>query len=241
MKADFAFPFHIIKEADTLRILIAEDEKDLNRILTSRLREEHYSVDSCLNGQEVLDYLAGAEYDALILDIMMPVMDGLTVLKTIRRRRINTPVLLLTAKDSIEDRVAGLDAGANDYLVKPFAFEELLARIRVLLRRPSATPTNCLQIANLKVLLDTHQVYRGDTEIKLSGKEFSLLRYMIQNEGIVLSRAKLEQHIWNYDFTGGSNVIDVYIRYLRRKIDDGYEPKLIHTVRGAGYVLRKPL
>jgi len=217
-----------------LRILIAEDEKDLNRILTARLKAEHYSVDSCKNGQEVLEYMAGAEYDALILDIMMPVLDGLSVLKSIRRRGCAVPVLLLTAKDSIEDRVAGLDAGANDYLVKPFAFEELLARIRVLLRKPS----NCLQTANLKLLLDTHQVFRGDTEIHLSGKEFSLLRYLMQNEGIVLSRDKLEQHIWNYDFTGGSNVIDVYIRYLRRKIDDGFEPKLIHTVRGAGYVLK---
>ena len=224
-----------------LRILIAEDEKDLNRILTARLKAEHYSVDSCKNGQEVLGYMAGAEYDALILDIMMPVLDGLSVLKSIRRRGCAVPVLLLTAKDSIEDRVAGLDAGANDYLVKPFAFEELLARIRVLLRKPAEAPSNCLQTANLKLLLDTHQVFRGDTEIHLSGKEFSLLRYLMQNEGIVLSRDKLEQHIWNYDFTGGSNVIDVYIRYLRRKIDDGFEPKLIHTVRGAGYVLKVAL
>ena len=182
--------------------------------------------------------MAVAEYDALILDIMMPVLDGLSVLKKIRQRGSTVPVLLLTAKDSIEDRVAGLDAGADDYLVKPFAFEELLARIRVLLRKPAGTPSSCLQTADLKILLDTHQVFRGDTEIRLSGKEFSLFRYMMQNEGIVLSRDKLEQHIWNYDYTGGSNVIDVYIRYLRRKIDDGYEPKLIHTVRGAGYVLK---
>lgn len=223
-----------------MRILIAEDERDLNQILTSRLKAEHYSVDACFNGQEALDHLAGAEYDALILDIMMPVMDGITVLKTIRRRKITVPVLLLTAKDSIEDRVAGLDAGANDYLVKPFAFEELLARIRVLLRKPSEAPSTVYELADLTVYTDTHQVFRGDTEIALSGKEFSLLRYMIQNEGIVLSRSKLEQHIWNYDFSGGSNVIDVYIRYLRRKIDDGYEPKLIHTVRGAGYVMKVP-
>lgn len=221
-----------------VRILIAEDEKDLNRILTSRLKAEHYSVDSCNDGQEALDYLAGAEYDAVILDIMMPVLDGLSVLRTIRRQGKTVPVLLLTAKDSIEDRVTGLDAGANDYLVKPFAFEELLARIRVLLRKPAETSSTSLQTADLKILLDTHQVFRGDKEIRLSGKEFSLLRYMMQNEGIVLSRDKLEQHIWNYDFTGGSNVIDVYIRYLRRKIDDGFEPKLIHTVRGAGYILK---
>lgn len=221
-----------------VRILIAEDEKDLNQILTSRLKAEHYSVDSCKDGQEALDYIAGAEYDAVILDIMMPVLDGLTVLRTIRRQGNTIPVLLLTARDSIEDRVTGLDAGANDYLVKPFAFEELLARIRVLLRKPAETSSTCLQTADLKILLDTHQVFRGNTEIRLSGKEFSLLRYMMQNEGIVLSRDKLEQHIWNYDFTGGSNVIDVYIRYLRRKIDDGFEPKLIHTIRGTGYVLK---
>lgn len=221
-----------------VRILIAEDEKDLNQILTSRLKAEHYSVDSCRNGQEALDYIAGAEYDAVILDIMMPVLDGLTALRTIRRQGNTVPVLLLTARDSIEDRVTGLDAGANDYLVKPFAFEELLARIRVLLRKPAETSSTCLQTADLKILLNTHQVFRSDTEIHLSGKEFALLRYMMQNEGIVLSRDKLEQHIWNYDFSGGSNVIDVYIRYLRRKIDDGFEPKLIHTVRGTGYVLK---
>ena len=159
-----------------VRILIAEDEKDLNQILTSRLKAEHYSVDSCKNGQEALDYIAGAEYDAVILDIMMPVLDGLTVLQTIRRQGSTIPVLLLTARDSIEDRVTGLDAGANDYLVKPFAFEELLARIRVLLRKPAETSSTCLQTADLKILLDTHQVFRGNTEIRLSGKEFSLLR-----------------------------------------------------------------
>lgn len=223
-----------------MRILIAEDEKDLNQILAVRLKAEHYSVDSCYNGEEALDYLAGAEYDAVILDIMMPVTDGLSVLKKMRARGMQVPVLLLTARDSIEDRVKGLDAGANDYLVKPFAFEELLARIRVLLRKPSAAPQTCFRAADLEVHIDTHRVLRGGEEISLSGKEFALLRYMIQNQGIVLSRDKLEQHLWNYDYAGGSNVIDVYIRYLRRKIDEGREPKLIHTVRGAGYVLRVP-
>ncbi len=222
-----------------MRILIAEDEKDLNRILSAKLRSQHYSVDACFNGEEVLDYMAGAEYDALILDIMMPVMDGLTVLKKIRRAGNPVPVLLLTAKDSIEDRVRGLDAGANDYLVKPFALEELLARIRVLLRKPTDAPKTCYQVGDLEVNLDTHEVYRGGQPITLSGKEFSILRYMVQNPGIVLSRDKLEQHIWNYDYTGGSNVIDVYIRYLRKKIDEGHENKLIHTVRGAGYVLKE--
>ena len=207
-----------------MRVLIAEDEKDLNKILSERLKAEHYSVDSCYDGQEALDYLASAEYDAVIMDIMMPVMDGLSALRTMRRKNDSTPVLLLTAKDSIEDRVQGLDAGANDYLVKPFAVEELLARIRVLLRKPAETPKTCYQVADLEVHMDTRQVLRGGKEVKLSGKEFALLRYMIQNEGIVLSRDRLEEHLWNFDYAGGSNVIDVYIRYLRKKIDEGHEP-----------------
>lgn len=221
-----------------MRILIAEDEKNLNRLITSRLEEEHYSVDSCFDGKEALDYLASAEYDAAILDIMMPLMDGLEVLRHIRKQGLTTPVLMLTARDGIEDRVEGLDAGANDYLVKPFAFEELLARIRVLLRKPQDIPTACCRLDNLEVHLDTHKVLRGGQEITLSGKEFALLRYMIQNTGVVLSREKMEQHLWNYDYAGGSNVIDVYIRYLRRKIDEGFDTKLIHTVRGSGYVLK---
>ncbi len=221
-----------------MRVLIAEDERDLNKILADRLKAEHYSVDSCYDGREALDYLASAEYDAVIMDIMMPVMDGLAVLREMRRKNDSTPVLLLTARDSIEDRVQGLDSGANDYLVKPFAVEELLARVRVLLRKPAETPKSCYQIADLEVHMDTRQVLRGGKEVKLSGKEFALLRYMIQNEGIVLSRSRLEEHLWNFDYAGGSNVIDVYIRYLRKKIDEGNEQKLIHTVRGAGYVLK---
>ena len=165
-----------------MRILIAEDEKDLNQIITNRLKGEHYSVDSCFDGQEALEYLESAEYDAVVLDIMMPVLDGLSVLKKMRRRNDSTPVILLTAKDSIEDRVAGLDAGANDYLVKPFAFEELLARIRVLLRKPAEIPKTCYKVADLEVHMDTQQVKRGGKDIKLSGKEFALLRYMVQNK-----------------------------------------------------------
>lgn len=222
-----------------MRILIAEDEKNLNKLLVSALTAEHYSVDACFNGREALEYLECAEYDAVILDIMMPVLDGISALKKLRLKNRSVPVLLLTAKDSVEDRVAGLDAGANDYLIKPFAMEELLARIRVLLRRPEHNwEGNCLIAGDLTLCLDTHKVTRAGKEISLSGKEYTLLRYMMQNQGIVLSRDRLEQHIWNYDFAGGSNVIDVYIRYLRRKIDDGAKQKLIHTVRGAGYVLR---
>lgn len=221
-----------------MRILIADDERDLNCIVSARLAAEHYSVDSCYDGEEALEYLASADYDAVILDIMMPKLDGLSVLRKIRRSGSSVPVLLLTAKDSIEDRVNGLDAGANDYLIKPFAQEELLARIRVLLRRPLQAESTCYRIGDLEVHIDTHKVYRAGKEIHLSGKEFALLRYMVQNEGIVLSRERLEEHLWNFDYAGGSNVIDVYIRYLRRKIDEGFDQKLIHTVWGAGYVLR---
>lgn len=221
-----------------MRILLAEDERDLNGILTARLKKEHYSVDSCFNGREALEYLECVDYDAVILDIMMPEVDGLSVLRRIRKNNNAVPVILLTARDSVEDRVLGLDAGANDYLIKPFAYEELLARIRVLLRKPADTPKSCYRLADLEVHLDTRKVLRGGREISLSGKEFSLLRYMIQNAGVVLSRDRLEQHMWNFDYAGGSNVIDVYIRYLRRKIDEGYDVKLIHTVRGAGYVMK---
>lgn len=222
-----------------MRILVAEDEKDMNRLIISRLSKEGYSVDGCFNGAEVFEFLSCAEYDALVLDLMMPVRDGISVLKDLREQGNTVPVLLLTARDSIEDRVAGLDAGADDYLVKPFAFEELLARLRVMLRKSSGEKTNVYRLEDLEVHIDTRKVFRNNKEISLSAKEFSLLEYMIQNKGIVLSREKLEQHIWNYDYMGGSNVIDVYIRYLRKKIDEGFPTKLIHTVRGAGYVLRK--
>ena len=228
-------------EGDFMRILIAEDERDLNNLLKKRLEKQKYSVDACFDGEEALDYLAAADYDAVILDIMMPKKNGLQVLQHIRNRKKNTPVLLLTARDSVEDRVAGLDAGADDYLIKPFAFEELLARIRVMLRKNSSaeTKTNVVKIADLTVDLNTQKVYRGDKEISLSSREFSILRYLCMNKGIMLSRDKIEEHIWNYDYAGGSNVVDVYIRYLRKKIDEGFSPKLIHTVRGAGYVLRE--
>ena len=221
-----------------MRILVVEDERDLNSIILKRLNKAGYTVDSCYDGEEALDYMKLGEYDVILLDIMLPKMNGLDLVRTLRKNRDKTPVLLLTAKDGIEDRVTGLDSGADDYLVKPFAFEELLARIRVLTRRSIDEVTNVFTIANLSVDCDTRIVKRGDVVIPLSSKEFSVLEYMIRNQGIVLSRAKIEQHIWNFDYEGGSNVIDVYIRYLRKKIDQDFEPKLIHTIRGAGYVLR---
>lgn len=222
-----------------MRILIAEDEKTLNDVIHKTLSKNGYSVDSCFDGEEALYYLESTEYDAAILDIMMPGLSGLEVLKKIRATGNSLPVLFLTAKDAVPDRVAGLDAGADDYLTKPFSFDELLARIRVMLRKHSGKSENIYRIANLSVDINTHTVCRNDNPISLSSKEFSILEYLIRNQGIVLSREKIEQHIWNYDYEGSSNLVDVYIRYLRRKIDEAYSPKLIHTVRGAGYVLKE--
>ncbi|MGF7142240.1 DNA-binding response OmpR family regulator [Anaerotaenia torta] len=222
-----------------MRILIAEDERDLNRLILKKLTAEGYGVDACFDGEEALDCLRMAEYDVVILDIMMPKRDGLSVLKHMRAGGDKTPVLFLTARDAVSDRVSGLDAGANDYLVKPFSFEELLARIRVLTRESAGESTNVYTVADLSVDCTRHVVKRAGQEIFLSAKEFSVLEYLIRNKGIVLSREKIENHIWNFDYEGGSNVVDVYIRYLRKKIDDGFDPKLIHTIRGSGYVLRE--
>lgn len=224
-----------------MRILVVEDEPKLNELITARLRREHYSIDSCLSGDAAIDYLACAQYDLLVLDIMLPGISGLELLRSLRGRGDKTPVLLLTALDSIPDRVSGLDSGADDYLVKPFAFDELLARIRVLLRRSAGSVSNVYTLADLTVDCDARTVKRGETNISLSAKEFAILEYLIRNSGIVLSRERISNHIWNYDYEGGSNIVDVYIRYLRKKIDDGFEKKLIHTVRGVGYVLREEL
>lgn len=221
-----------------MRILIAEDERDLNEILRRKLTQEGYSVDACFDGIEAQDYLEAAEYDAVILDIMMPGRDGLEVLRNMRSRGDQTPVMFLTARDSVEDRVEGLDTGATDYLVKPFSFKELMARIRAMTRNRFGTTSNVLQTADLTMDTVTQEVRRGGRRIDLSAKEYALLRYMMLNEGIVLSRDMIENHVWNYDYEGGTNVVDVYIRYLRRKIDEGEDLKLIRTVRGRGYVLR---
>lgn len=221
-----------------MRILIVEDEQDLQNVIAKRLEAEYYSVDACSDGREALDYIRMASYDAIILDIMLPGMNGLDLLKLLRTEHNKTPVLLLTAKDSIEDRVIGLDTGADDYLIKPFAFDELLARLRVLTRRQTGGISNVFELGDLVVDCNRHQVKRADQSIELSSKEFAILEYMIRNQGIVLSRENIEEHVWNYDYEGGSNIVDVYIRYLRRKIDKDFETKLIHTIRGTGYVLR---
>ncbi len=221
-----------------MRLLVVEDEKKLNELITKKLKKEYYGVDSCFDGEEAIRYVEGTEYDAVILDIMLPKLDGFEVIKRIRAKKNKVPILLLTARDNIDDKVKGLDYGADDYLVKPFIFEELMARIRVLLRRNSGNADNVITIANLKIDLDAKTVFRDDLLIKLSGREYSILEYLIRNKGKILSRERIEDHIWNYDYEGGTNVIDVYIRYLRKKIDDNYTPKLIHTIRGLGYVLR---
>ncbi|MCI5623476.1 response regulator transcription factor [Anaerostipes sp.] len=221
-----------------MRLLIVEDEKDLREILKKRLVKEKYSVDACGNGLEAMDYIDMTSNDVMILDIMVPGKDGLSILKEVRNQGKDTPILMLTAKDGIEDRVKGLDLGADDYLVKPFAFDELLARIRVMMRRKPSFTSNRLEVADLILDRDTKQVWRNGKEIFLSAKEFMILECLMRNKNVVLSRNQIEQNAWDFNFEGSSNVIDVYIRYLRKKIDEGFERKLIHTVRGAGYVLR---
>ena len=225
-----------------MRLLIAEDDRLTADTLAKRLKDEHYAVDVCYRGDDALDYLRAAAYDVAVLDIMMPGMDGISLVTQMRLEGIATPALLLTARDAVSDRVAGLNAGADDYLVKPFAFEELSARLRVLTRRKGDTAmprTNCFEVADLIVDADSRSVRRGGESISLTSREFALLDYLIRNRGRVLSRAQIIEHVWSYDYEGASNMVDVYIRTLRKKIDEGREKKLIHTVRYAGYVLRE--
>lgn len=221
-----------------MRILIAEDQKDLNKILVKKLQAEGYAVDACFDGEEAADFLASAHYDGAILDINMPKKDGISLVKQMRSGGDFTPVLFLTARDAVSDRVLGLDSGANDYLIKPFSFEELIARVRSLTRK---TPENNSPIYTLcDLVMDTasHTVSRSVNKIKLSAKEYALLEYLLRNKGKVVSRESIENNLWSFDYEGGTNAVDVYIRYLRKKIDDNFTPKLIHTVRGTGYVLR---
>ncbi len=224
-----------------MRILLAEDEKDLNRIISQKLTSDGYGVDSCYDGLEALEHFRSTTYDAAILDIMMPKMDGITLLKKIRQEGNQTPVLILTARDAVLDKVTGLDSGANDYLVKPFSFEELGARLRAITRSVFGKSSSVLAVADLTLDTATHEVKRAGKEIILSAKEYALLEYLMYNKGVVLSRERIEDHIWNYDYEGGTNVVDVYISYLRKKIDSGHETKLIHTLRGRGYVLKEGL
>ncbi len=222
-----------------MRILIAEDEEDMNRLIKKSLEKEGYGVDACFDGKEALYYLEHTDYDAAILDIMMPEADGLTVLKAIRKKGLDLPVMFLTAKDSIPDRVLGLDSGADDYLIKPFDFDELLARVRSMTRKRTPHTSSAITIGDLTLDTGSHTVTRAGKTIDLSSREYSILEYMCMNPGIVLSREKIEDHIWNYDYSGGSNVVDVYISYLRKKIDGGQSHKLIRTVWGAGWMIKE--
>lgn len=224
---------------DEMKLLVVEDEKTLNKIVSKRLETAGYTVSSCFDGEEAINELKNDSFDAIVMDIMMPKMSGLEVLEEMKKMEISTPILLLTAKDSIDDRVLGLDMGAQDYLVKPFAFDELLARIRVMLRVKSSNSVSVLKLADLELDRLSHTVSRAGTIIPLSVKEFEILEYLLKHQGEVLARERIESDVWNTDYCGMSNVIDVYIRYLRKKIDDGFNVKLIHTVRGVGYVLKE--
>jgi two-component system copper resistance phosphate regulon response regulator CusR len=225
-------------EYPSMRILVIEDEKKVARFIKKGLGEEGYAVDLAFDGEEGLARVLDQVHDLIILDIALPKMDGLQLLKKLREKKVPTPVLLLTVRATIEDKVLGLDSGADDYLTKPFAFQELLARIRALLRRKAGAGPPLLQVEDLVLDPARHLVTRGGERIDLTSKEFALLEYLMRNAGRVLTRAMISEHVWNYDFDTETNVIDVYVNYLRRKIDSGGEKKLIHTIRGSGYVLK---
>lgn len=224
-----------------MRILIVEDEKKVAQFLKKGLQAEAYSVDIASNGEEALSIARGEEFDAIILDIMLPKKDGIQVLREIREARIDTPVLMLTAKSDLEDRVEGLNLGADDYLAKPFAFSEVLARLRAIIRRKSADTQNSnLRIHDLQLDLLARKVERAGKSIVLTNKEFELLEYLVRNKGRVLSRITLMEHIWDMHFDSETNIVDVVINRLRRKVDDPFQSRLIQTVRGVGYVVREP-
>ena len=221
-----------------MRLLFVEDDPELQSIISKRLKETGYQVDVCSDGKEGYDYATSQTYDCIILDIMLPKMNGLEVLRTLRKEKNQSYVILLTAMDAVEDRVAGLNAGADDYLVKPFAFEELLARIRNLFRRQNEQVDNLLTYQDISMNVEEHWVTRGSERIELTTKEYALLEYLLHNPGRVLTRTQISDHVWNNEFEYDSNIVDVYIRYLRNKIDKPFEVKLIQTVRGVGYALR---
>lgn len=223
-----------------MRILLVEDDPNIAGFIKKGLREEHYAVDLAPDGEEGLLMAQAAPYDLLILDIMLPKLDGVTVCRRLRADRNPTPILLLTARDAVEDKVVGLDAGADDYLAKPFAFPELLARVRALLRRGSAPQPARLKVADLELDPVAHRVWRAGKEITLTGKEYALLEYLLRNANRVLTRTAIIEHVWDIHFDAMTNIVDVHIRALRAKIDRDFSSPLIHTVRGVGYVLKTP-
>lgn len=221
-----------------MRILIIEDERKIAGLIKRGLKEEGYASDIAPDGEEGMFLAATNQYDLIILDVMLPMRDGLSLCGDLRDRKITTPVIMVTALDAVSDKVKGLDCGADDYLTKPFAFEELLARIRVLLRKKDSPAATKLKVDTLELDLLSHKVTRDGKEIILTAKECALLEYLMRNAGAVISRTMIAQHVWDINFDSDTNVIDVYINYLRRKIDDGFGKNLIHTVRGRGYTIK---
>jgi two-component system copper resistance phosphate regulon response regulator CusR len=220
-----------------MRVLVVEDDPDMARFITRGLSEHAYAVDAAVTGDSAVEHAMTTPYDAIVLDVMIPAPDGVEVCRILRRQRIDTPILMLTARDTVRDRVEGLDAGADDYLVKPFEFAELLARVRALVRRRGAPHAPRLQIADLCIDTLAHRVTRGGDELTLTTKEYALLEYLAVNAGRVMGREEIAEHVWNEEFDPFSNLIEVYIGRLRRIVDRDREPKLIHTLRGAGYIL----
>ncbi len=222
-----------------MRVLIVEDEKKVAGFIKKGLEEETFAVDVAHDGEEGFHMGEQNQYDLIILDLMLPVMDGIEVLSELRKQKVTTPILLLTAKDAVEDKVLGLNKGADDYLTKPFAFSELLARVRVLLRRGKTETKTVLKVEDLSLDLVSHKVKRENEEIELTGKEYSLLEYFMRNTGKVLTRTMIAEHVWDYNFDTFTNVIDVYVNHLRKKIDKNYSKKLLHTLRGVGYIMKE--
>ena len=221
-----------------MKILVVEDERDLNRIITKHLKKNNYSVDSCFDGQEALDFISYSEYDLIITDIMMPNVDGYEFIDKLRANKNNTPVIMLTAKDTLEDKIMGLDSGTDDYIVKPFEFDELLARIRVLMRRNYGLATNIIQIEEVTLDLAKKQVTKSGEIIDLTGKEYEVLEYLMKNKGSILSRDQILNHVWDYEYEGASNIVDVIIKNIRKKLDRGEGNTIIYTKRGLGYFVK---
>ncbi|MGH7257208.1 MAG: response regulator transcription factor [Nitrospiraceae bacterium] len=221
-----------------MRVLVIEDETKVGSFIKRALEEESYAVDLCEDGTQGLDLALSGSYDVIVIDLMLPNLPGLEILKRIRREKIHAPVLILTAQSKVDQKVKGLDAGADDYLTKPFAIDELLARVRVLLRRGTADAPGVLQVEDLMLNPATREVTRGGQRIELTVKEYALLEYFLRHTGRVLTRPMISEHVWNQDFDTFTNVIDVYVNYLRNKIDRGRTRKLIHTIRGSGYMLK---